>query len=118
MPHLREQLETALGPAYRFERELTGGGIAASSSPRARARPPRGGQVLAPDLTAGAAATGFARSPSLLKLQHPHIVPFLSAGESADLLYYIMPFVEGASLRAAARERDRLPDAEAVRLSA
>ena len=57
-------------------------------------------KVLPIDMMAGISAERFEREIRVAaRLQHPHIVPLLSAGESAGLLYYIMPFVAGESLR-------------------
>ena len=50
------------------------------------------------------------------RLQHPHVVPLLSANASGDLLWYVMPFIEGESLRAKLAREGELPVAEAVRL--
>lgn len=57
-------------------------------------------KVLKPELGAGVNRERFRREIMLAaQLQHPHIVPVLSAGEHGDLLWYTMPFVEGVSLR-------------------
>src|SRR5687767_7484380 len=58
-------------------------------------------KVLPPDLAAGVSVDRFKREIQVAaRLQHPHIVPVLSAGETDGLPFYTMPFVEGASLRA------------------
>ena len=63
-------------------------------------------KVLPPEMGAGVNAERFEREIQLAaRLQHPHIVPLLTAGAAGDLLYYIMPFVEGESLRASSRAR-------------
>ena len=49
-------------------------------------------------------------------LQHPHIVPLLSAGQAGELLYYTVPLVEGELLRARLRRDGEPPVAEAVRV--
>ena len=84
MPHLREQLETALGAAYRFERELGGGGMSRVFLAEEVALGRRVVvKVLAPDLAAGVSGERFRREVQLAaKLQHPHIVPLLAAGQS------------------------------------
>ena len=118
MPHLREKLETALGAAYRVERELGGGGmsrvfLAEEVALRRRVVV----KVLAPDLAAGVSGERFRREVQVAaKLQHPHIVPLLAAGQSDSLLYYVMPFVEGESLRQRLAREAELPVAEALRL--
>src|SRR3989338_9126576 len=99
---LRSRLETALGSGYRVERELGGGGM----SRVFLAEEVRLGRrvvvkVLPPEMAAGVSVDRFEREIQLAaKLQHPHIVPLLTAGASGDLLYYVMPFIEGESLRA------------------
>jgi serine/threonine-protein kinase len=119
VPQLREQLETALGPAYRFERELGGGGMSRVFLAEEVALGRRVVvKVLAPDLSAGVSGERFRREVQLAaKLQHPHIVPLLAAGQSAHLLYYIMPFVDGESLRQRLSRENELPVVEAVRLA-
>src|SRR5574341_2025499 len=74
-------------------------------------------KVLLPELTVGASITRFEREIQVAaKLQHPHIVPLLSAGSSEDLLYYIMPYVEGESLRAKLAREAELPVTEVLRI--
>ena len=74
-------------------------------------------KVLLPELAAGVSVDRFRREIQLAaQLQHPHIVPLLSAGESEGLPYFIMPFVAGESLRARVMRSGELPIAEAVRI--
>ena len=74
-------------------------------------------KVLPPDLTADLSADRFRREIQLAaSLQHPHIVPLLSAGEAGSLLYYTMPLVAGESLRARLAREGELPVTEAVRI--
>jgi hypothetical protein len=96
-----EELQSALSPAYTIQRELTGGGMSrvfvALEKALGRAVVVK---VLKPELGAGVNRERFRREIMLAaQLQHPHIVPVLSAGEHGDLLWYTMPFVEGVSLR-------------------
>src|SRR6266566_167614 len=57
-------------------------------------------KVLHPDLAAALGAERFlAEIKTTAKLQHPHILPLLDSGEADKLLYYVMPFVVGESLR-------------------
>ncbi len=118
MPQLREQLETALGPAYRFERELGGGGMSRVFLAEEAALGRRVVvKVLAPDLAAGVSGERFRREVQLAaKLQHPHIVPLLAAGQSGNLLYYIMPFVDGESLRDRLAREGTLPIGDVIQL--
>jgi tetratricopeptide (TPR) repeat protein/tRNA A-37 threonylcarbamoyl transferase component Bud32 len=102
MTELRERLQATLGDAYTLERELGGGGMSrvfvADETALGRKVVVK---VLPPDLAAGVSVDRFKREIQMAaRLQHPHIVPVLSAGEIAGLPYYTMPFVDGASLRA------------------
>src|SRR6059036_1028250 len=68
-------------------------------------------------MAAGVSVERFEREIQLAaKLQHPHIVPLLTAGASGDLLYYVMPLIEGESLRAKLAHDHELPIGEAVRI--
>src|SRR6266849_6579870 len=117
-PELREQLQAHLGSAYTIERELGGGGMSrvflAHEVRLGRAVVVK---VLPPQLAAGVSADRFEREIHLAaKLQHPHIVPLLAAGSAGDLLYYVMPHIEGASLRARLAHDHELPVGETVRI--
>src|SRR5688500_16689607 len=74
-------------------------------------------KVLPEDVAAGISADRFRREIQLAaKLQHPHIVPVLSAGEVSGKPYFTMPFIEGESLRQRIDRAGELPIDEAVRL--
>ena len=74
-------------------------------------------KVLPPEMGAGVNADRFEREIQLAaKLQHPHIVPLLTAGASGDLLYYVMPFIQGESLRVKLAREGELPVTEAMRI--
>jgi tetratricopeptide (TPR) repeat protein/tRNA A-37 threonylcarbamoyl transferase component Bud32 len=102
MTDIRTTLQQSLGGAYTIERELGGGGmsrtyLAQETSLHRRVVV----KVLSPDLAAGVSVDRFKREIQLAAaLQHPHIVPVLSAGDTNGLPYYTMPFVAGESLRA------------------
>jgi serine/threonine-protein kinase len=115
---LREHLQATLGSAYTLERELGGGGMSRVFLAEETALGRRVVvKVLAPELGAGVNAERFRREVRLAaQLQHPHVVPLLSAGERDGLLYYTMPFVAGESLRARLARAGELPLAEAHRL--
>src|SRR6266487_7169566 len=118
MLDLRDRLQAILGAAYHIERELGGGGM----SRVFLAEEVRLGRhvvvkVLPPEMAAGVSIDRFEREIHLAaKLQHPHIVPLLAAGSDGDLLYYIMPRVEGQSLRVRLAHEHELPIPEAVRI--
>jgi eukaryotic-like serine/threonine-protein kinase len=74
-------------------------------------------KVLPPEMGAGVNSERFEREIVLAaKLQHPHIVPLLTAGASGDLLYYVMPFIQGESLRVKLAREGELPVTEATRI--
>ena len=115
---LREQLQATLGSNYTLGRELGGGGMSrVFVAQDARLGRRVVVKVLHPDLGAAVSAERFEREVRLAaRLQHPHVVPLFTAGETGRLLYYTMPYIEGESLRQRlARERP-LPLSDAVRL--
>jgi serine/threonine-protein kinase len=115
---LQEQLQRTLGNAYLLERELGGGGmsrvfVALDQVLNRRVVV----KVLLPELAAGVNVERFRREIQLAaQLQHPHIVPLLSAGEAEGLPYFIMPFVTGESLRARVTREGEFPVAETMRI--
>jgi serine/threonine protein kinase/tetratricopeptide (TPR) repeat protein len=98
---LLDHLQANLSNAYTLERELGGGGMSRVFTAEERALCRRVVvKVLSPELAAGVSAERFKREILLTaRLQHPHIIPILSAGDADGLPYYTMPFVEGESLR-------------------
>jgi len=98
---LRRQLQDALESAYTLERELPRGGMSRVFVAQELALGRRVViKVLAPELAATLSAERFKREITLAaRLQHPNIVPLLSAGQAGTLLYYTMPLVDGESLR-------------------
>ena len=76
-------------------------------------------KVLKPELAAVLGADRFLREIEIAAgLRHPHIVPVYDSGEAAGQLYYVMPYVEGESLRSRLIREKQLPIDEAVRLAA
>jgi serine/threonine protein kinase/tetratricopeptide (TPR) repeat protein len=115
MHDLLTTLRQALGDRFRLDRELTGGGMSRVFVAEELAL---GRQVvlkvLPPDAAATVNADRFRREVLFAaKLQHPHIVPVLAAGEDAGTLWYSMPFVEGDTLRGRLT-RQGLPVREAL----
>jgi serine/threonine-protein kinase len=114
------RLQDALGAAYVIERELGGGGMSSVFVADEQALGRRVVvKVLRPELVEGLSAERFRREVRVAaRLQHPHIVPLLTAGDLDDGgLYYTMPFVEGESLRARIASGDGgLPVADVVRI--
>ena len=113
-----ERVQRALGGAYLIERELGGGTAARVFVARDTTLGRRVVvKVLNPDFAAGVSGARFEREIALAaRLQHPHLVPLLSAAVAASHAYYTMPFVEGESLRARLRREGALPLDDAVRL--
>jgi TolB-like protein/tetratricopeptide (TPR) repeat protein len=119
MAELRDALQAALGSGYTVERELHGGGMSrvfvATETALAR---PIVVKVLPPEAAAAVSLERFHREIKLAaRLQHPHIVPVLSAGRTIDgIPFYTMPFVKGDSLRARIERTGELSVHEAVRV--
>lgn len=118
MSNLQAELQAAVGDAYRIEKELGGGGMSrvfvAEDVQLGRRVVIK---VLPPEMCAGVNVERFRREIQLAaKLQHPHIVPLLAAGSRDDLLYYMMPLIEGESLRAKLAREGELPVGEAVKI--
>ncbi|HEY9227473.1 MAG TPA: serine/threonine-protein kinase [Gemmatimonadaceae bacterium] len=118
MTDFAEQLQVALGTNYQLDRELSGGGMSRVfvAVDRVLGRKVVV-KVLPPELAAGVNRERFRREIQVAaQLQHPHIVPLLSAGEQGDLLWYTMPFIEGESLRAALERKKKFSSREVIRI--
>ena len=118
MSDLQSRLASALAGTYRIDRELGGGGMSrvflAEEVALARQVVIK---VLPPEMAAGVNQERFRREIQLAaRLQHPHIVPLLSAGSSGDLLWYAMPFLEGESLRVRLAKQGELPIRETLQM--
>ena len=113
-----ERLRDILGQQYHIERELTGGGMSRVFLAREVDLDRQVViKVLPPEMAAGVSIDRFRREIQMAaKLQHPHVVPLLTADASGDLLYYIMPFIEGESLRQKLEREGELPIGETVRI--
>ena len=115
---LQDQLQLALGESYRIERELAAGGMSRLflAAERSLQRPVVV-KLLPPELSSEVSAERFRREMLLAaRLQHPHILPVLSAGAREGLLFYVMPYVQGESLRARLAREGRLAIGDAVRI--
>src|SRR5688572_33463879 len=99
---LAPRLQKSLGDAFTLERELGGGGMARVFLAQDRALERRVVvKVLDLEGAVDASAERFRREVKVIaQLQHPHIVPVLTAGGDGTLLWYVMPYVAGESLRA------------------
>jgi len=114
---LRDRLQTSLGGAYTLERELSGGMSRVFVAEETSLGRKVVVKVLPPELAAEVSVERFRREIQFAaQLQHPLIVPVLSATEQGALLYYTMPFVRGESLRARLRRDGALPLGDALRI--
>jgi tetratricopeptide (TPR) repeat protein len=102
MSDFRAQLEKSIAGQYTIERELGGGGMSRTYIATERTLNRKVViKVLAPELLAGVSVERFNREVLLAaRLQHPHIVPVLGAGDADGLPWFSMPYVEGESVRA------------------
>ena len=118
MTDFADHLQSALGANYQLDRELTGGGMSRVFVAVDRVLGRRVVvKVLPPELAAGVNRDRFRREIQVAaQLQHPHIVPLLSAGEQGDLLWYTMPFIEGESLRAALERKRKFGSRDVMRI--
>jgi len=111
-----DTLRESLAPRYDVEREIGTGGmarvfLAVEQHPRRRVAI----KVLDPEVSTRLLRERFIREVDLSSnLSHPHIVPIFSAGEAGGLFYYVMPYVEGESLRHRLLRQRKLPLEDAV----
>jgi len=100
MSSISERLLSALGGSYTIERELTGGGMALVFVGEDHDLDRKVViKILPPELAATVSAERFRREIlTVARLQHPHIVPILKAGEVDGLPYFVMPYVDGESV--------------------
>ena len=117
MTDLREQLQQSLGDAYAIERELGGGGMSRVFVATERALERKVVVKVIPIDGGEAASQRFRREiTTAAQLQHPHIVPVLSAGDAGGVPYFTMPYVDGDSLRARLAGQPSLPITESVKI--
>lgn len=108
MADVPARLQDFLAGRYRIEREVGRGGMATVYLAQdLRHHRQVALKVLHPELALSVGSERFLREIQIAaKLQHPHIVPLFDSGQAGDLLYYVMPFIEGESLR---QHLDRTP---------
>jgi len=109
-------LPQVLAGRYRMEREIGAGGMATVFLAYDERHERRVAvKVLRPELAAAMGPTRFLREIKITaNLQHPHILPLYDSGEADGVVYYVMPFVEGESLRARLARVRQLPLDEAL----
>src|SRR4051812_10290457 len=121
-----EQLSVALVGRYAVEREIGAGGMATVYLARDTRHNRRVAlKVLKPDLGAALGPERFLSEIQVTaNLQHPNLLPLFDSGEVKDsrpgggsLLYYVMPFVEGQTLRARLEAKGQLPVEDALRIA-
>ncbi len=117
MPDTLVRLQDALQDRYRLERELGRGGMATVYLAEDLKHHRKVAlKLLEPELAATISAGRFAREIEVAaRLQHPNILPLLDSGQAGELCFYVMPYVEGESLRDRLK-RGPLPPAEVVRI--
>ncbi|MES2522999.1 MAG: protein kinase [Gemmatimonadota bacterium] len=113
------RLRTALVDRYVLDRELGRGGMATVFLARDVKHDREVAiKVLHPDLAASLGGERFLREIRLAaKLQHPHILGMYDSGTSGDLMYYMMPFIRGESLRDKIDREGMLPVEDALRIT-
>jgi eukaryotic-like serine/threonine-protein kinase len=111
-----DSLRRALAGRYTIARELGRGGMATVYLAQdVKHDRPVALKVLRPEIAAGLGVERFLREVRITaRLTHPHILPLLDSGEAAGYLYYVMPFVEGESLRGRLAREKQLPIEDAV----
>jgi serine/threonine-protein kinase len=113
------RLTTALADRYTIERELGAGGMATVYLAQDLKHDRKVAiKVLRPELAAVIGAERFLREiKTIATLQHPHILGLIDSGEVSGTAYYVMPFVEGESLRDRLTRETQLPINDAVRIA-
>jgi len=114
-----QALDTALAGRYEIEREIGAGGMATVYlALDVKHHRKVALKVLKPELGAVLGVERFlAEIQVTANLQHPNLLPLFDSGEAGGLLFYVMPYVEGESLRARLEREKQLPIDEAVRLA-
>jgi len=119
MTDLISQLRQSVADRYAIEREVGRGGMATVFLAQdLRHRRPVALKVLHPQLATALGPDRFLREIQIAaRLQHPHIVPLYDSGQAGDLLFYVMPFMPGESLRQRLEREHQLPLEDAVRIA-
>jgi pimeloyl-ACP methyl ester carboxylesterase len=115
---MTERIADALPEQYRLERELAAGGMATVYTAR-DVRHDRlvAIKVLRPDVCPAAGADRFLREIRIAaQLTHPHILPVIDSGESRGVLFYVMPYIDGETMRDRLSRAGELPVTESIRI--
>src|SRR5512133_3508218 len=116
MPEVPVALANALSARYRIDRQIGVGGMATVYLARELKHDRDVAiKVLKPDLAAAVGADRFIKEiRTIAHLKHPHILPLFDSGSAGGFLFYVMPFIEGESLRDRLRRERTLPVADVV----
>jgi TolB-like protein len=119
MTGIEARLSERLADRYVIEREVGRGGMAVVYlAEDRRHRRQVAIKVLRPELAAALGADRFLQEIDVAaRLQHPHILPLYDSGEGMGILYYVMPYVPGETLRARLTREKQLPVADAVQVA-
>ncbi len=119
MSDLPQRLSAAMGDRYRMAQVVGTGGMAVVFRAHdLKHDRPVAVKVLKPELASILGSARFLREIQIAsRLQHPHILALHDSGEAAGLLYYVMPYVAGESLRQRLGRDPALPIAEALRIA-
>jgi tRNA A-37 threonylcarbamoyl transferase component Bud32/tetratricopeptide (TPR) repeat protein len=119
MKGIRDRLQDAIGDRYEVEAEVGHGGMAIVYSALDRKHGRRVAiKLLRPELAAAIGPERFLREIEIAaRLQHPHILPVYDSGDADGLLFYVMPFVPGESLRDRLVRERVIPNDEALRIA-
>ncbi len=119
MPSLRDSLAAVLSDRYRIERELGQGGMAIVFLVHdLRHDRPVALKILRPELASEIGPDRFLREIRLAaRLTHPHILPLHDSGKAGDFLFYVMPYVDGESLRDRMNREGKLPLGDSVEIA-
>jgi TolB-like protein len=119
LPDLLKRLQDAVSDRYRIERALGRGGMATVFLAEDLKHGRRVAiKVLDPEVVAVIGPERFLREiETVARLTHPHILPLHDSGVAGDLLYYVMPYVEGESLRDRLTREKQLPLMDALRIA-
>ncbi|UCC25271.1 MAG: serine/threonine protein kinase, partial [Gemmatimonadales bacterium] len=119
MTDLPTRLQDALEDRYRIERELGAGGMATVFLAEDLKHDRRVAiKVLKPELAAVLGAERFVQEiKTTAALSHPHILPLFDSGEAGGFLYYVMPYIQGETIRDRLNRESQLGVDEAVRIT-
>jgi serine/threonine-protein kinase len=119
VPNTTDRLASALAGRYTTERELGQGGMATVYLAEDLKHHRKVAlKVLKPDLAAVLGAQRFVQEiTTTAQLQHPHILPLFDSGEADGFLYYVMPYIEGETLRDKLNRETQLGIEEAIKIT-